>query len=104
MLGKCKMTGNEKMFPCSAAGCPLFGDCLVEYEKEHKKNTAKPQTNADRIRAMSDELLATQFTQVVKETIKVLTNLDVPDELSNEIRSNLLEKLKQPADMRGEEE
>lgn len=50
MLGKCKMTGKEKELPCSAAGCPLFGDCIVEYEKAVRK----PQTNADRIRAMSD--------------------------------------------------
>ena len=54
MHAKCKMTGKEKELPCSAAGCPLFGDCIVDYEKAIKK----PQTNADRIRAMSDEELA----------------------------------------------
>ena len=59
--------------------------------------------NADRIRAMSDETLAMQLVQVVKETIKALTDLDVPYEILNEIGSCILEKLKQPAD-RGEED
>ena len=59
---------------------------------------AKPQTNADRIRAMSDELLASQLVIVIEETIKALTDLDVPDEILNEVRSQLLERLKQPAE------
>ena len=58
----------------------------------------KKQTNADRIRAMSDELLASQMVVVVEETIKALTDLDVPDEILNEVRSQLLERLKQPAE------
>ncbi|MGN1158345.1 MAG: hypothetical protein ACI4TK_19405 [Agathobacter sp.] len=54
---KCKLNGNEieSLFPCSS-NCPLFGDCLVAHEKELEKRN-KP-TNADRIRAMSDEELA----------------------------------------------
>lgn len=56
------------------------------------------QTHADRIRAMSDELLASQMVVVVEETIKALTGLDVPDEVLNEVRSQLLERLKQPAE------
>ena len=55
-------------------------------------------TNADRIRAMSDELLASQLVVVIEETIKALTDLDVPDEILNEVRSQLLERLKQPAE------
>lgn len=51
---QCKMTGHLVELPCSASGCPLFGDCL----SEHKRITRTPQTNADRIRAMSDEELA----------------------------------------------
>ena len=49
----CKMTGEATTWPCSAPGCPLYGDCLSEYA-----GSTKPMTNADRIRAMSDEELA----------------------------------------------
>ena len=58
----------------------------------------KKQTNADRIRAMSDELLASQMVVVVEETIKAITDLDVPDEILNEVRSQILERLKQSAE------
>lgn len=58
----------------------------------------KKQTNADRIRAMSDELLASQMVVVVEETIKAVTDLDVPDEILNEVRSQILERLKQSAE------
>lgn len=58
MTVKCKMTGEEAVLPCSASGCPLFGDCIAEYAKERRKSKVKPTTNADRIRAMSDEELA----------------------------------------------
>lgn len=58
----------------------------------------KERTNADRIRAMSDELLASQLVVVIEETIKALTDLDVPDAILNEVRSQLLERLKQPAE------
>lgn len=54
MKAVCKMTGKEVVLPCSYAGCSLFGDCLVAYEKA----TAKPMTNADHIRSMTDEELA----------------------------------------------
>lgn len=55
MKAVCKMTGKEVVLPCGSAGCPLFGDCLVAYEKETAK--PKPQTNADHIRSMTDEEL-----------------------------------------------
>lgn len=56
---KCKLNGNEieSLFPCSI-NCPLFGDCLVQYEKESEKRSQP--TNADRIRAMDDKEL-TEF-------------------------------------------
>ena len=48
---KCKLNGNEmeSLFPCSS-NCPLFGDCLVQNEKESEKRNQP--TNADRINAM----------------------------------------------------
>lgn len=54
MTALCKMTNERVKMPCSYAGCPLFGDCLVAYEKA----TVKPKTNADHIRSMTDEELA----------------------------------------------
>ena len=98
--------GNGHYMKCSEQfGCS--GECadceeldkivekLAEYEDREEK---KPQTNADRIRAMSDELLASQMVVVVEEAIKVLTDLDVPDEILNVLRSQILEWLKQPAE------
>ena len=57
-----------------------------------------PKTNADRIRAMDDELLATQLTQVFYEGVKAIADVELPDELLDEARSQILEKLKQPAE------
>ena len=55
-------------------------------------------TNADRIRAMSDELLATQLVRVFCEGVKLLTEIDVPDEIADEFRNSVLKRLKQPAE------
>ena len=57
MTAICKMTGKETELPCSARACPLFGDCIVEFQKGCRKSKPK-QTNADCIWAMSDEKLA----------------------------------------------
>ena len=51
---KCLMNGLEVNYPCSPV-CALFGDCVTAFEAQKK---AKVVTNADRIRAMSDEELA----------------------------------------------
>lgn len=51
---KCLTHNLEVNYPCSPA-CPLFGDCVVAFQNEQKKWV---QTNADRIRAMSDKELA----------------------------------------------
>ena len=50
---KCILSGREVMYPCSR-NCSLFGDCVTNFQKETKPAT----TNADYIRAMSDEELA----------------------------------------------
>lgn len=51
---KCLMNGLEVNYPCSPV-CSLFGDCVTAFESQKK---ASVRTNADRIRAMSDEELA----------------------------------------------
>lgn len=51
---KCLMNGLEVNYPCSPV-CALFGDCVTAFEAQKKENV---RTNADRIRAMSDEELA----------------------------------------------
>lgn len=40
----CKLNGTEVSFPCSR-NCHLFGDCVVEFEKQNKK----PITQFDRL-------------------------------------------------------
>lgn len=54
---KCLTHNLEVNYPCSPA-CPLFGDCVVAFQNEQKKRV---QTNADRIRAMSDEELSLEL-------------------------------------------
>ena len=51
--GICLMTGRGHTMPCSAAGCPLFGDCLVRYEKEQReKATPKPMSNEEWLKSL----------------------------------------------------
>lgn len=50
---KCLVNGLEVMYPCSH-NCPLYGDCMVAFDAVRK---SRVRTNADRIRAMSDEEL-----------------------------------------------
>lgn len=76
--------------------------------KEHYKATedfarrlidhAKPKTNADRIRAMSDEELAAQLAEVFCKGFNASTSVVIPDELVKEIMEQFLEQLKQPAE------
>ena len=51
---KCLLNGIGVLYPCSS-NCLAYGDCVAAFNAERKP---KPQTNADRIRAMSDEELA----------------------------------------------
>ena len=50
---KCLVNGLEVMYPCSH-NCPLYGDCVTAFDAVRK---SRVRTNADRIRAMSDEEL-----------------------------------------------
>ena len=63
---------------------------------DQRRVKTKPQTNADRIRSMSDDLLATQLTQIFYEGVLALTKMKLPNEILDEIRSQILEKLQQP--------
>ena len=86
---KCKTNGHLTELPCSASGCPLFGDCLAEYEKEQ-------MTNADRIRAMSDEELCKflgecKFCDICEEGCDNCT-------YHGDCDKRLLDWLKQPAE------
>ena len=51
---KCLTSNLEVNYPCSSV-CPLYGDCVAAFYAEAKRRV---KTNADRIRAMSDEELA----------------------------------------------
>ena len=53
-LVKCLTTNLEVNYPCSTV-CALYGDCVTAFLKAKKQRV---RTNADRIRAMSDEELA----------------------------------------------
>lgn len=81
---KCLTHNLEVNYPCSPA-CPLFGDCVVAFRYEQKKRV---QTNADRIRAMSDEELAEFLYKFFWGRIQTVPNRT----------GRLLEWLQQPAE------
>lgn len=51
---KCLIKNIEVNYPCSPT-CALYGDCMTAFLETRKRRV---RTNADRIRAMSDEELA----------------------------------------------
>lgn len=53
------------------------------------------KTNADRIRAMSDEELAGQFTLIAKVAVNAFADYDLPAEICDRLWSQFLENLKQ---------
>lgn len=58
----------------------------------------KPMTNADKIRAMDDETLASQLVKVAEEVVFLLADIQLPYKLLNDIRSEFLRKLKEPVE------
>lgn len=94
MPSKIKCCHNCKK---DAAKCGNWHKCGEDCEKWE----APIQTNADRIRAMSDELLAKQLTQAFKEGVEVLGDYKIPDNLLNECEKSILIRLKQPAEVEG---
>ena len=96
--------------------CNEFAMKLTEKTANHKMETGremrfvggdapvlksvmtKPKTNADRIRAMSDEELAGQLVQMVIVAVKAFTGADLTADISDGLWSSLLKKLQQPAE------
>ena len=87
---KCKFEHDGHCCNCGA----------TQYMIECKQpcETIVPMTNADRIRAMTDEELTQQLTQVFCEGFKASTTVTVPDELCHEIWVQFYEQLQQPAE------
>lgn len=56
MKSVCKMSKEPTTWPCSCRHCPLFFDCLLEYEQAAKK----PETNLEHLRSM-DKASAVEF-------------------------------------------
>lgn len=80
--------------------CKYKESCGYEFcmEDECPDFEAVAETNADHIRGMTDEELATQLVQIVKESIYAFAKVEMPDEVSSELWECLYEKLKQPAE------
>ena len=95
---KCLMNGLEVNYPCSPM-CALFGDCVTAFEAQKKENV---RTNADRIRAMSDEELAKALYRMQKE---VCTHIAIaagfsPEELDfADEAPDILDWLQQPVEV-----
>lgn len=84
---KCLIKNLEVNYPCSTA-CPLYGDCMAAFLEARKQQV---RTNADRIRAMSDE-------ELLDFMIKTIGNAVLCKTLGTEPRFCTLEWLKQPAE------
>lgn len=89
---------------CTGQRCPM----QVGYPVEQCEHTdcpyrTKPQTNADRIRAMSDEELA-RFLAENEWECETYNDCAKCPRMTDDGCVSLSKWLKQPADMRGEEE
>ena len=94
MIIKCFLNGLEVNYPCSPS-CALFGDCVTAFESQKEANV---RTNADRIRAMSDEELAKMLT-VGKGAFACFECREIGDgECSMKCDERCLEWLQQPAE------
>lgn len=108
--GLCTLSGKEEEFAENADWLIANGVTVttgISFECKYVDEDGCPQTirrmikvltNADRIRAMNDDLLATQLTQIFHEGVLALTKVKLPNEILNEIRTQTLEKLQQPAE------
>ena len=93
LIRLCRKAANEWRNTDAYYQASVLIDSLCDRLEE---TTAKPQTNADRIRAMSDEELAGQFTLIAKVAVNGFADYDLPDEICDQLCSQFLEKLKQP--------
>ena len=59
---KCLIENIEVNYPCSPA-CSLYGDCMTAFLKTRKQRV---RTNADSIRAMTNEELAKFFANMAE--------------------------------------
>ena len=86
---KCLVNGLEVMYPCSNI-CPLYGDCVTAFDALKK---SRVRTNADRIRAMSDEELADEIMRFVKGLVETEGRVVAFEE---GFREELIHQLQQP--------
>lgn len=95
---KCLIENLEVNYPCSMA-CPLYGDCVMAFLEARKQQV---RTNADRIRAMSDEELARQLVINVDGLSECRIHLSAPTGkmfvLEAEAERVTLDWLRQPAE------
>lgn len=49
MDGICKLNGESVTWPCPTPACPLYGDCLVEWENttDNRRRTPDGEREAD---------------------------------------------------------
>ena len=91
----------SEQFGCSGecADCEELDKIVEKLAEYEDKEERKPQTNADRIRAMSDEELA-EYIDAVAEACYNAGSEDLPLSNSNPLSNayNILEWLKQPVE------
>ena len=94
----------SEQFGCSGecADCEELDKIVEKLAEYEDKEALKPQTNADRIRAMSDEELAdwlarTQIANVAEALEIAKIPYEQEDGIKNEVAKECLEWLQQPA-------
>lgn len=79
----CKLNNTEVSFPYSR-NCHLFGDCVVEFEKQNKK----PITQFDRIKDMNVDEMAEFLMNFVTEALTNPKCIIVKKWLESEVDNN----------------
>ena len=92
MSVRCLVNGLEVNYPCSPV-CPLFGDCVTAF---NAARTQSVRTNADRIRAMSDEELVDALMTFLVKSVENSEFSKVKVEFEEGYRDALLEELRKP--------
>lgn len=69
MEALCKMTHQKTIWPCATPGCPLFGDCIAEYQR--KKEQPEREVPDDLEYVMKNLAVEERLCQLAEEAAEM---------------------------------